>query len=357
MNKSNLLEQYISTITNGVIQHSADWLSKKTTTIGGSSLATVIGDNYHSTLRELLLQRAGLTKFNGNVATQWGNIFENVIKTVVEKQLKCKILGDDLYICPNYINEENKCALNINDSIENINNCLSFSPDGLAAVTTDKEEIVLFEFKCPYSRIPSLNQPPKCYIPQVKMGMDIIDIVDKGMLVEAVFRRCSWEHLGYNKNCDEIGKIPKYRHGLPISYGLIGFYMKNTVTLPEEMNGVELCDLGSISLELFSNLINLSMEQKIHIWYGDCLYETNTDDDIDAQIDNFTEFCIENNYKKIGLLPWKLFEIVYHNISKESNYLLTYVEKIYKIVNCIKVISDMPDESKIKYINEFIQTI
>ena len=56
--------------------------------------------------------------------------------------------------------------------------------DGIAAV---KNYIILFEFKCPFSRIPD-DKIPIHYEYQVKAGLDTIPIADMGIYAEAVFR-------------------------------------------------------------------------------------------------------------------------------------------------------------------------
>lgn len=58
-------------------------------------------------------------------------------------------------------------------------------------------QLVLFEFKCPHSRV-ATNEIPSYYLPQVSIGMNIIDIMETAVFVQATFRRCSFDQLRYN---------------------------------------------------------------------------------------------------------------------------------------------------------------
>src|SRR5271166_1907671 len=167
---------------NGIKQHSRKW--KKRITFGGSVIATIQGKNPYSNIYKMLSEKIGLSAFEQSIAPQWGNLFEDVIKRYVEFDKKCTILGEDLYI-------------------EGPGDGTSYSPDGLTVLnvvfdygfddeikTINEHLIVLMEYKCPYSRIPSGN-PPEYYIPQVKMGLDLLKLPRIGLFVEGVFRRCS----------------------------------------------------------------------------------------------------------------------------------------------------------------------
>lgn len=211
-------------------QHSAEWLAARKFVIGGSSIATVIGQNPYSDIAKMVHERLD-GEFTSSVYMQWGNLFEDVIKEYCEIRLGAEIIGEDLFL-PH-------------------GETLAFSPDGLGVVehgrlsnfvdssvnpddVGDSAQCTLFEFKCPFARIPG-GRPPSYYVPQVKMGLDIIEQTDIGVLVEGVFRLCSWADLGLNLNFSELlqsagarGRLRSVWYGNEprqiLSLGVIGFY-------------------------------------------------------------------------------------------------------------------------------------
>ena len=76
--KTNILRQFIENNSNLAKQGSRQWLLEKQFTIGGSEIAVITGQSAFSNIHCLVAQKVGLTKFNGNAATRWGNLFEGV---------------------------------------------------------------------------------------------------------------------------------------------------------------------------------------------------------------------------------------------------------------------------------------
>ena len=256
---------------NGISQHSEKWHEARKFTIGGSSMPTIQGVNPFTNIRSLISQRIGLSKFVSSIQPQWGNLFEEIIKRVVEKEMNCEILGEDLFI-------------------EGPNG-LTYSPDGLAVVArpafnsvaggfsddsplssfTSEECIALFEFKCPFSRIPG-SYVPKYYVPQVKMGLEIIDIANHGVFVEGVFRRCSLGDLGYNEKYDKT-LVAKSAGLMPLAFGFIIFSlhsqeMRSSPELIEAARFLETIDgftdetnspvdLGAAPVPFFTRIMDL----------------------------------------------------------------------------------------------------
>jgi hypothetical protein len=357
-----LLEQHIRDWVakheqNGIKQHSAQWLAAKVGTIGGSSLATIQGRNPHSTISKLISEKIGLTKFESGIAPQWGNLFEDTIKRYVENDKQCVVYGEDLYIeGPQYT---------------------AYSPDGLAAMITttdyefeetvqtptgpqtticarsvDKLQIVLCEFKCPYSRIPN-GRPPEYYVPQVKMGLDIMNFPQIGLLVEGVFRRCTWEQLGDSPDYDKT--LVKASSGnLPLAFGINGFYcdINNIEPSHQELyqrlcaeydefyvekgdssNGYQCSDLGESPPALFMLIMSCYDKKILKPWYGRiCNVVTAVNEDMEK----FTAFCAELNYVNFGILPWKLFRIDYNYIAKTENYLAPWMPKIIDVMRTVE---------------------
>ena len=323
--------------THGIIQHSDAWHKHRITTVGGSTLSIIQGVNPYKSLNELVRQKTGFSENinDGSIMTRWGNLFEDVIKRIVEHDKSCSILGEDLYV-------------------KGDDPYISYSPDGLAVING---EVTLLEFKCPYSRIPMRNIP-KYYIPQIKMGLDVLKIPTVGLFVEGVFRRCSWEVLGHNSEHDLL-LVDKQLTDLPKYYGIIGMYTteeklqasimrlliqkyETEYMIEEEMN-----DLGVSTADLFMDIMKAYDSGHIKIFYGGLTSGDNMSIIYD-DLTKFTEYCDENKYIKLGILPWKLFQLQYNNVSKEENYLEPWMPKIRELVDVIKACND-PENIDKKY--------
>ena len=221
--------------------------------------------------------------------------------------------------------------------------------DGVLSITgvvdeTVTTEIVLVEFKCPYSRLPN-GTPPKYYIPQVKMGLQLLELPTTGLYIEGVFRRCAWADLGNNPICDTT-LVPKKIGDMPKSFGVIGFYasvgtyahpfvqayIDNYIEFGDKSNGFMSNDLGDCSPELFTLIMDAYDKKIILPWYGSVV--TGGDQHLTDLI-TFTKFCENNNYTAVGILPWKLFHIDYHMIKKESGYINKWLPKIAEVINIV----------------------
>ena len=345
---------------NGIKQHSREWLEAKWTTIGGSSIATIAGKNPYKDMVGLLRERIGYDPFVSRIALQWGNLFEEVIKRYVEAVYTCVVYGEDLYVeaAPRYPG-------------------VAYSPDGLAVITAgDHPMVVLMEFKCPYSRIPT-KAPTPYYVPQVKMGLDVCDIAQMGMLVEAVYRRCTFDQLADTPEHD-VSLVPDTKtsaaaFGLPLCIGLIGLYVSpdviNLVAAEPSLGALlrSTCaalskiegrrgigsdrlhrDLGAIPPALFTNVIDLVDRGVFCAWYGRVIGIT---DDISTDgpaaltadlaafdvamrgADISADSTVRSTRMPIGVLPWKCFHVTTNYITKEPNWLAQHMSRIQEILD------------------------
>jgi len=199
-----LLDAFINQYKDLPEQGTDAWKQLRINFIGGSEIATVIKQNKHKTVNKLILEKLGFDRFTGNVVTYWGNVFEEIIRQHCEEVFTCTIKETG--------------------SIPYKHGILSYSPDGLAVVPTislinklgnvkniDKTaatQLVLFEFKCPHSRI-ATDEIPEYYLPQVSIGMNIIDIMQTAVFVQATFRRCAFTDLCYNTKHNGYGHFKK----------------------------------------------------------------------------------------------------------------------------------------------------
>jgi hypothetical protein len=191
------------------IQKSAEWYKIKKNTIGGSEVATVLGLNPFKTLKALVGEKTGVlnNKFNGNLYTRWGNIFENVTKSWAEKIL---LMDADIYE---------------SGSLEGILERQRYSPDGLGVVKLrDKYFIVLFEFKAPFKSIPD-GKIPKYYRPQIQTGMLSIPIVDTSIFINNCYRKCKLKDIGFSYTYNQEFHInDKIKTKYVYACGVIYFY-------------------------------------------------------------------------------------------------------------------------------------
>lgn len=381
MDETALREWCDNVAKNGIAQHSDEWLRAKTLTIGGSSIAIIDGTNSFTNLHQYIALKLGLAKFESDVKPQWGNLFEEVIKLEVEQTYNCNVYGEDLYVVGKHYGT-------------------AYSPDGLAIIDG---KVVLLEFKCPYSRIPG-KLPPAYYVPQVKMGLCMLEPPQEGLYIEAVYRRCSWADLGPGLGFDKI-LVPRPATGRPVSYGFIGFYTTaekyaeivsragddgdagGTVTIVDgeyvhtpyayertcgvpgysqeyrEFNAMN--DLGISSPTLFKTLMALFDKGLITPWYGRVLkHQTGANAEINSDLQRYREFCsgaagaagAAGGIINFGILPWKLLRIESHKIDREEDFLDRYIEPIKTIVDFVKSTCEKTDAEKQEALTEFIKS-
>lgn len=357
---------------NGIVQHSDLWLAVKRFTIGGSSISVLMGLNAFQSVRDLLASKLGLVPFGSDIKPQWGNMLEETIKCEMEHIHGCTIYGEDLYITGHIYGT-------------------SYSPDGLAVIG---DKLVLLEFKCPYNRIPG-REPPKYYVPQVKMGLELINPrPDYGLYAEAVYRRCMWEDLGPNGNYDTTLVAKPSKSTPPISYGFVGFYTTHALIektreeiragkykypAPPVAKGTidDFCDddfdepepsqppndpllipgfekeygefepqcydLGASTPDVFRRLMHALDTGRMVAHYSEIIREKDprvARRRVNAELAKFTKKAAANDWVLYGIVPWKLLRIEQHIIDYEEGYLNPYVEDIKSIVDFVKSVTD-----------------
>ena len=186
MEKIKTIEEFIHTYRDNAEQGSDAWLLDRKFKIGGSEISTIQGFNPFMKLVDLVGQKIGLTSFNGNSATRWGNLFEHVselmFKTLFLKE------GYKIY---NTGSIPNKLIKNH-----------AYSPDGICLMEFNGvEKIALLEFKSPSGSAPT-SKVPKHYLPQVKAGLCTIDIAEIGVFSNNMIRKCALEQLDFSTSYD-----------------------------------------------------------------------------------------------------------------------------------------------------------
>jgi hypothetical protein len=236
-----------------------------------------------------------------------------------------------------------------------------------------RPRIALFEFKCPFNRIPD-GKIPGYYLPQVKTGLDIIPIVDVGLYVEAVFRRCGWGDLNHLPTYDKQ-LVPRTSGRNVLAYGFVGFYSDVSEWLGEaelELKQLEAImiedgyeindtnDLGECTPQIFHKIMSLFDRKHIKPWYSSTVYlegpaSHHTHDATSEQLDAFVEECRGGQSRKYiwGVLPWKLFRVDYHWVDKTPGYLDPYREKISSVISLVKKCLEAPIGERQNLISEY----
>lgn len=359
---------------NGIKQQTAEWHKARQCTIGGSSMATIQGINPYSSVEHLIRERLGLAKFNGDIKPQWGNLFEEVLKKFVEMSLDCIIRGEDLYVLGKpgtSYSPDGLAVVNRQKVIAKLKTTGGFSDD--AVTNYPPQEIALMEFKCPYNRIPN-GSVPKYYVPQVLMGLDLLQLPTFGIFVEAVIRRCTWEQLGYTRDYDN-SLVARSSGDLPLAYGIVGFYIdraalaattvdtatlfaeytKHYVEYGDKSNQYFCNDLGEAPPDLFIRIMSAMDRRLISIKYFE-LYTEIDNTVVDADLANHTEYCRVGDHINIGILPFKIFRADFHIIDKIPGYLDPWYKVISEIVNIIAICKELPPPEQEKIIASYCGT-
>ena len=393
-----LLNEFINKNKNLAPQGSEEWHKTRKYSIGGSEMAIITGENPYQKLDSLVAGKIGFTKFNGNLATRWGNLFEYITNRLTEIIFNADITETG----------------SLEGSVKN----QRYSPDGLGVVKTvcysfEKQKetiehcIVLFEYKSPFISIPN-GVIPKHYMPQVKTGLCSIPITDFAIFISNMYRKCPLEDLKNNISYDtkfhNKDSAKKINIELPLAYGIIVIYQTDfqkeqfkkkyfshkefvisyesedsddleylkvgedvEMDIDEDQynsdielykyfnkynnNTYILKDFGKSGYYEFDNLMTLIDENLVSVEYlepsiinkelwekNDLLKYQNLD------ITNPENKPIDilkyqkNNF--LGFIPWKLFKSDIIHQSKEENYVKNYQSTIDNTVNILHKINN-----------------
>jgi len=233
-------------------QGTEQWLKLRIHTVGGSEMATVLGENKYQKLKDFVGAKLGIEeyKFAGNLATRWGKMFEPAFRQYVEFLFNNSI--HESGSIPGY--QENGIVLQ------------SYSPDGIGIASCEriaelidinseqyfgtkasyepqfrnlvskfkksKQMTILYEFKCPL-RSGLDGRVPDHYISQPLTGLCTIPITHMAIFMQGVYRRCSIQDFLPNPDYDTAfhcsGYAPQQTFTNPLLLGFIGIYKTNEV--------------------------------------------------------------------------------------------------------------------------------
>lgn len=359
MSKLTLLQNFIKTHEHLPEQGSDEWKVQRLDRIGGSEISAILKQNKNKSVNKLVMEKLNFDKFTGNVITCWGNVFEELIRLHSEELFKCSILETgSIPYAPGY---------------------LSYSPDGVSIVSnsnlashinlkkfgldkSEREFLTLFEFKCPHSRIPS-HEIPIHYRPQITIGMNIIDIMEVGIFIQAVYRRCSFLDIKYNCLHNGYGHFKRAEvTGNPIEVGFMVMYCTDESYADDlieylqadkrtQLVNDDIIDIGSIyDSEAFEEIMMSCVSKKIKIDYFFRSKYTQRVFGADGMTQAFYNSSLQyrastalngavDKYKNsiIGILPYKLLDVYITPVQKEHSYIETSgaLVKAQKVIKCI----------------------
>ena len=231
----------------------------------------------------------------------------------------------------------------------------------------DKEYITLFEFKCPHSRIPT-EEIPEHYRPQITVGMNIIDIAEVGVFIQAVYRRCNFLDIAYNAIHNGSGHFKRPSgEGNPLETGFMVLYSDDPEFVDELIDQIEqttgvidingIIDLGSVSdPDAFESVLGACVSKKVSVDYSNrftyCqrvfdkpLYELAP---YDCGLRQRAACALDDVSKKyggrlIGVLPYKLLNVHTTPVRKQHDFIQSSgaLVKAEAVVKCLNEIRDL----------------
>ena len=385
-------------------QGTKEWLESRTYFIGGSSMATILGKNPYENEKKLIKNRIGLDSFKGFAATWHGNLMEPILQDYINNHFNCKIYETGSIKCTKHdyisyspdglsiIKKENLINIFDKTHYEHIKNTSIFQDEN-----DESDELsILFEFKCPYKRIPHITDIPEYYLPQPLLGMEVIDMCEAGIFIEAIYRYCSLEDIQYNNNYNHkyhndknvITDNPIYYGFMAITYDIyadesdvddddfdfldqlekqnrsvsnIENYLNKDKIIKTNINNNIINDLGKIRNSwLFNQILehiiskkefkyNYINHKKEHIYdkeiynknqYIKNVYNYSIQFNIKEEITNIIDNLPDNEIL-IGILPYKLFNIYMKPVNKQLKYITPKIqEDVNKVIDIIKVCNE-----------------
>lgn len=260
-------------------------------TIGGSEIGTLLGENPYSDKYSLIEDKVVGRSFDGNLFTRWGHIFEPIMDAYT-----CKRFNTELY-------ETGAVPGMYHNGVP----IFMYSPDGVGVVQaqylqplTDipiQDSVVMFEFKCPFSRVPNGDVPPQ-YRSQPLSGMCAIDICDCAVFGDAMFRKCSVAQLSTSGIDTELHSGTRITD--VFERGITGLASRVPCEYLDELSGSE-----------FKHTVELGGFETIYTEFIDA----------ESSITDFHRQCLLAGLWPIGYFAWKLIKVDYIWIAKDPEYL------------------------------------
>jgi hypothetical protein len=315
-------------------QRTSEWFQYRRLKIGGSEMHNIckLSNQYINTYISFLLNKIDKKDFCVYPCI-FGNTFENEICQYTEQKYNTVIYEMNVI---NY------------DKIDGV----CYSPDGIGIVNN---HIVLFEFKCPVTRVPAstIKYEYQC---QINTGLQVLNYCKKCYYCEGEFKKCKLNDLyNYDKFDTRTHNVNLERDfkNLYASYGIMFIYTEKKDT------DYSLIDIGELNTYEFKGLMNNIGKKKYNILYFSDLisnqaFDKNiinkykhmfpynntktlpTSDFINILIDVALNYIKNNNLHAIGYIPWKLYN--YNTIESYqvpdffNEYMLKKIDCTHKLL-------------------------
>lgn len=340
-------------------QRSAQWYKNRLTSIGGSELATLLGLNKYQTIEKFLTSKIYSEREDNN-NFKWGILFEPVHTIIMENRVNATIY--DIGSVPwkddstGYrTSPDGLFETNLGELMARLP--LTSSDIDLSTIDPNKKDIFVLELKAPIGRALTPTVP-EMYIPQLESEMCIIPEVSYALFSECIFKRCTMQQ--FNIGNREFVKSAsfftndKYIGGQPLINGLI--YIQTNENTSEDLyrhytksseftryDGV--VDFGTVSIDDFYLLIDCITNRELTPIY--------TFNNETCKFDK--EYVGESTSKfahTIGVIPWKVYDISYHLMTKNPTYIEDNWPIISKTLDTIHTLQKELENYSVDDINE-----
>lgn len=255
-------------------QGSDAWLAARRTRIGGSEIASAIGQSPYEKPADYVAKKRSAHRFTAAACT-FGRVMEPVAKRIIEGLLDTVVheLG----------------------AVPSTRFPMCYSPDGLLLLN---DELKLLEIKCPFRRS-RLVEVPKHYLCQVQSGMNILPC-ESTLFYQFRFRSCRIEDMGtsvkYNRwmHTESYKRCPKIK---PLRWGYLHWEADS-----------DLIDLGALGKEDTHNL---------------CVVD---------RLGTATQHWETTELPDEGyILPWKLFDYTTVDVPRDPDFLERHADRLWDI--------------------------
>lgn len=342
-------------------QGSVEWLRRRTyddtgsrpiPKIGGSELAQVLGKNKYSDKYDLMISKLGINTYAGDISTNWGNTFEDVLFSIIRAELGTDIIFETGSI-PGIIAKGRVIQ--------------DYSPDGIGLCTRKaladtlrrlygmptwfaldippekKEVCVLFEGKSPLRREPT-GSIPEHYEPQPKIGLTTIRLADIGIFTEGVFRLCSGKQFDFSPdyNTDFHGKPKGSVLCAPKRIGIIGVFCRRPnpggITLGKLTNYGTLpqTDIAAVFARINAERFTYNEPDSIYVDY---ISHTADYSGLSMWLAVQRDAIKNHPMQPVGYIMFKMFKLTFIPVRKDLQYrdeclpkLLEFTDKLGEII-------------------------
>jgi len=329
-------------------QKSAGWYLARETSIGGSELSTVLGINKYKKFREFIFEKIGLGEpvDSNNPNFLWGNLFENVHANILTHIFNIKI--EDFGSIP-WRDEQSHFRVSpdgfFGASLQQmlsgplIDNRAEFLAQLPPGTDLEKPRVFVLELKSPARRTIDKSAIPEVYQPQVFAELCIDDCVEFALFSECAFKRCSYSDYEntVNSTASFIVRGGDRSESLPLYMGIIHIYAPiDNSDLANYLHtryidhiSHSLIDIGAITdPNLYFEFVS-----KIKPYNMICKYTMSGSDKVST--DNDDKIIDESRYTCVAVVPWKAYDISYHLVHKDPNYITARYPLILKTTDCI----------------------